>query len=271
MDDRSHRKATYSGPLACPRCRGPLVDRTEAMVCAGCAAAFPRRGGIVDFAPDLDRQPGLAQRVMESGAVASIYERAFRPAFTRLGSSIRYADEERYLSDHVRPVEGPLLDVACGTGRYTRWLAARYHGREVVGLDLSFAMLRRAVREPGARGGTFVRGSALALPLADASLGAVNCFAALHLFPDPERAIREVGRVLRAGGTFTGLTAYRPTGEGPLRDRVRAGFSSVAKFRFFDPDQLRSALESERLSPIDFSFHGSVVLFSAHARGVNEP
>lgn len=270
MDVHAHGKATHVGPLACPRCRGALIERAEAMLCAGCAAAFPRRGGIVDFAPQLDRQAGLAQRFMESDVVASVYERAFRPAFTWLGSPIRYADEDRYLTGHVRPVDGPLLDVACGTGRYTRWLARGYEGRQVVGLDLSFAMLRRAVRAPGTRRCTFVRASALSLPLADATFGAVNCFAALHLFPDPERAIQEIGRVLRGGGTFTGLTACA-AGAGRMVGRVRDAFSSAAKFRFFDPEELRRMLERARMSPVDFSFHGSVVLFSACAGAVPAP
>jgi ubiquinone/menaquinone biosynthesis C-methylase UbiE len=252
------------GPFACPRCHGVLVERVEALVCTGCVATFPRRGGIVDFAPEIERQPGLAQSFMESDAVAAIYERTFRPAFTRLGSSIRYADEEQYLARHVQPVEGPLLDVACGTGRYTRWLAARYGGRRVVGLDLSFPMLRRAVRAVDAGGDTnYVRASALALPLPDATFGAVNCFAALHLFPDPARAVQEVGRVLRPGGSFTGLTACRV--DGGLRGRVQAAFSTAAKFHFFDPDELGRELERARMVVVDFSLHGAVVLFSARA------
>jgi SAM-dependent methyltransferase len=251
-------------PLACPRCSGTLVDRAEALVCAKCAAAFPRRGAIVDFAPELLSQPGLAQRFMESDAVAAIYERAFRPAFTRLGSSIRYTDEEQYLARYARPVEGPLLDIACGTGRYTRWFAARYAGRQVVGLDLSFAMLRRAVRVAGAGSETsYVRASALSLPFTDSAFGAVNCFAALHLFPDLERAIQEVGRVLRPGGSFTGLTS-RSLGDG-LKGRAQAMFSAAAKFRFFEPRALSEALERAHMVAIDFSFHGAVVLFAARA------
>ena len=87
---------------------------------------------------------------------------------------------------------GPALDIACGTGRYSRWLANRLGPDQVTGLDLSQPMLRRAGRDaPGIR---FVRGSALALPFTGDSLGTVSCFGALHLFPDPARAIGEEER-----------------------------------------------------------------------------
>lgn len=219
---------------------------------------------IVDYAPEIARQPGLAQRFMESPAVAWMYERAFRPAFTRLGSSLRYADEARFLSEHVRPVDGPLLDIACGTGRYTRWLAQRCEERQVIGLDLSLPMLRQALRTAGGEERiSFVRASALALPFADGAFGAVNCFAALHLFPDPSRALAEVGRVLRPGGSFTGMTACRVAGA--LRERAQGAFSKVAKFRFFDPDELRRAIEAARMEAVELELHGAVVLFSARA------
>ena len=249
--------------LACPRCHGRLEGSGDGVSCASCVCAFPRRGGVLDFAPEIVRQPGLAQRFMESDVVAWMYERAFRPAFTRLGSSIRYADEERYLTEHFRPVPGPLLDVACGTGRYTRWLARRYDTPQVVGLDLSFPMLRRALGA-GSDRELFVRASALALPFADGTFGGVNCSGALHLFPDPERAVQEVGRVLIAGGTFAGLTAGRNVHG--LRERAQDAFAKAATFRFFDPDDLRRIVEKAHMTPTDLTFHGSVLLFCARKR-----
>jgi ubiquinone/menaquinone biosynthesis C-methylase UbiE len=255
--------ATAPRVVACPRCHGRLDDRGDGLSCAACACAFPRRGGIVDFSPEIGHQPGLAQRFMESGVVAWMYERAFRPVFTRLGSSIRYADEEHYLTEHLRPVSGPLLDIACGTGRYTRWLARRYDASQVVGLDLSFPMLRRALHISGKE--QFVRASALALPFADGTFGGVNCFAALHLFPDPARAVEEVARVLLPGGTFTCLTAGR-NARG-LRKRAQDAFARAATFRFFDPEELRQIIERANMIPTDFTFYGSVLLFCTRKAG----
>ena len=55
---------------------------------------------------------------------------------------IRPGPCETYYRAHARRVGGPVLELACGTGRLTIPIAA--DGHEVVGLDASPAMLRRA-------------------------------------------------------------------------------------------------------------------------------
>lgn len=202
---------------------------------------------------------------MEAPSIVPIYERVFRPTFTRLGSSIRYAEEDRYLARWCAPVPGPIVDLACGTGRYTRWLIANAaKGSPVLGLDLSRAMLLRAAAQiPEA---CLARASAQSLPLADASVGALNCFGALHLFPDPRGAIMEVARVLRPGGSFTCLTAGRVRDERSPRGRAQAVFTPLAKFRFFEDDELSGWLDGAGFDLRDLSHHGMVVLFAATRR-----
>jgi len=150
----------------------------------------------------------LGQRWMESAAVVRIYEGAFRPLVTRLVGGPTYAQEEAWLTRWSRVAHaGPVLDVACGTGRYTRWLADR-HGRTTLGLDLSPPMLDAAERA----GLTVLGASAQALPLRDRSVAGLNCFGALHLFPDPLAALAEFGRVLVPGGGLTVFCGLRQEG-----------------------------------------------------------
>jgi SAM-dependent methyltransferase len=105
-----------------------------------------------------------------------------------------------------------VLDLACGSGIYSRALARALPDGQVVALDLSPAMLayavRRARRERLANV-VWVHGDALALPLADAGVDAVNCCGALHLFPDVARALDEIYRVLRPGGRFAAAVGRR--------------------------------------------------------------
>jgi SAM-dependent methyltransferase len=187
----------------------------------------------------------LAQRLMESAAIARIYEsRLWRGsplvvAATGLTFAEEWALVERAAS---LPDAARVLDLACGPGLYARRFARRSPGARVFGLDLSKAMLaeaRRSARAERAGSMFFVRGDARALPFRDAAFDVVNCGGALHLFGDLPGALREVARVLVAGGRFTFAAIRR--GEGRA-DRVAAAF----RWRFLGVDSFRAS-ELERL------------------------
>jgi SAM-dependent methyltransferase len=99
------------------------------------------------------------------------------------------------------PAGGIALDVGCGPGTVTASLArAAGPGGLALGLDISEAMLARAVRaEAGPQIG-FLRADAQRLPLRDGTVDAVVSVAVLQLVPDPAAALAEMARVLRAGG-----------------------------------------------------------------------
>ena len=254
-----------TGLFACPGCRGRLMGQDSRLRCAACGRDFPLREGIRDFCPQLGDSPGVSQRFMEAPAIASIYEGVFRPLFTRLGSSIRYGEEEAYLRRWCDPAPGLVIDLACGTGRYTRWLARhRAAGHTVIGLDLSAAMLavareRSAVH--GATGPVFARASAQSLPIRDGAAGAVNCFGALHLFPDPFGAIGEISRALRPGGCFTCLTACKVETGG--KAAVQRIFGRATSFRFFEDREIEERLRADGFELRDLSRSGMVLLFAA--------
>ena len=118
---------------------------------------------------------------------------------------------EEYSHDYLRTSEEYLirrymhpgmrvLDLGCGTGRTT--IHVKNRGCDVVGVDLSDAMIRRArERHPGI---DFRVGDALALDFPDASFNAVFfSFNGIdNLFPFSERVtvLREMLRVLRPEG-----------------------------------------------------------------------
>ncbi len=166
---------------------------------------------------------GFGQRLMEWPPLVAIYEsRLWRRSFPfALAAGISFDREIELIGEAAELGRASrVLDLACGSGIYTRPFARRIEGGRVVGLDLSRPMLaearRRSARE-GLANVDLVRGSALDLPFRAASFEVVNCCGALHLFPDPDRALRQIQRVLVPGGRFTAAVIRR--GESPRERR----------------------------------------------------
>src|SRR5262245_32900566 len=110
-----------------------------------------------------------------------------------------------------------VLDVGCGAGHTALAFAPRV--REVVGLDLTPAMLAEAAALAARRGLAnlrFERGDAMALPYPDQSFDLVTCRQCAHHFERPEAALREAVRVLRPGGRFVVVDSVAP--DDPAQD-----------------------------------------------------
>ena len=178
---------------------------------------------------------------MLTRAVPAIYERWWRPALGRIAKGPLgpgMADEQRLarLLLGLRPGDG-VLDVACGPGNFTRDFARAVGGEGLaVGIDASRTMLERAVRDTPARDVAYVRGDAVRLPFRDASFDAVCCFAALHLFAEPEVALDHMTRVLTPGGRIALLVSCR-TRSAPLR-AVDGLIGRAAGIRMYEADEL---------------------------------
>jgi SAM-dependent methyltransferase len=115
------------------------------------------------------------------------------------------------------PEDGRLLDIGCGNGLYLRRLAAMAgSSARLLGMDLSAGMLadlRRAwpVDRPLPH---LAVGDVQALPLPDGVCDLVLAMHMLYHVPDQARAVAELRRVLRPGGTLLAAT----NGEGHLRE-----------------------------------------------------
>jgi ubiquinone/menaquinone biosynthesis C-methylase UbiE len=92
-----------------------------------------------------------------------------------------------------------ILDIGCGTGRFTRGLSNRF-GAEVYGIDPALKMLRVARQDSRSDKIHFIKASANAIPLGTGAADLVFLSMAYHHFQNKERAIGEFKRMLRAGG-----------------------------------------------------------------------
>jgi ubiquinone/menaquinone biosynthesis C-methylase UbiE len=149
-------------------------------------------------------------------------------------------DDLALMVDLARPQAGErVLDVATGGGHTA--LAFARHARSVVASDLTGPMLAAAaghVRSQGVANILFAGADAEALPFADASFEIVTARIAPHHFPQPERFVQEVARVLVGGGRFILDDNMAP--EEPELDAFMNRFES-----WRDPSHVRAYTISE--------------------------
>jgi ubiquinone/menaquinone biosynthesis C-methylase UbiE len=125
------------------------------------------------------------------GAVAADYERG-RPGYP-----------ERVVEVAGLPRSSDVLDLAAGTGKLTRLLARHFDRVAAVEPDDA---LRALIREA-----KVLAGSAEQIPLPNGSVDGVFCAEAFHWF-DATRAVSEIARVLRPGGSLV-ICFDEPSGE----------------------------------------------------------
>ena len=88
-----------------------------------------------------------------------------------------------------------VVEIGVGTGVIS--LALRKRGFDVVGVDISMEMLKRAQQRLGPR---VAQADAMVLPFADVSVDQMVCVWMLHCVGDVSATLAEFSRVLRPGG-----------------------------------------------------------------------
>ena len=147
--------------------------------------------------------------------LAPVYDLAVRGALARARA--------RSLARLQRRARGEVLVAGIGTGLDLPLLppAHRY-----VGVDLTRAMLARAVARRGPLEVCFVEGDVQALPFADAGFDMAVLHLILAVVPRPERCLAEIARILRPGGRVLLFDKFLRPGE---RAWLRRALNPVAR------------------------------------------
>ena len=151
---------------------------------------------------------------------APIYERAMR------------ADQRIYtfMYERIPTVirDRDVLEIATGPGLLAKHVAPA--ARTMLATDYSDGMIAQAKKGDCPANLHFEVADAAKLPYANDSFDAVLIANALHIIPEPEKALQEIDRVLRPGGILIAPNFVEH--KGTLLSRIWSGVLVLAGVRF---------------------------------------
>lgn len=180
------------------------------------------------------------------------------------------ADARRFYAERRRVLElseqSLVLDAPCGAGAlFPAPAAAANGGPCYVALDISDVMLARARRVAAGLGPGrvhFVRADAHHLPFTTGAFDLVLCHNGLHCFPEPARAVDELARVVKRGGTVRGSAVVAGAGRRPdlmIRAALRLGMFAS----HLQPGDIAAWLRDAALEDVSVEPSGAMNFFSA--------
>jgi len=116
-------------------------------------------------------------------------------------------------------------DIGCGTGAFTQLLVDRCAPREVSAVDPSADQIAFARTTPAAKTVDFRVGDAQALPFGDREFDAAGMALVITFIADPAKALAEMKRVVKPGGTIATYVWDFINGgspQQPLREAIEA-------------------------------------------------
>ncbi|EME73412.1 class I SAM-dependent methyltransferase [Bacillus sonorensis] len=156
-----------------------------------------------------------------------------------------------------------LLDVGSGAGHTA--IAFSPFVKHCTGVDITEEMVQTAAlfaKEKNAFRVSFLQGDAEKLDFPDASFDIVTCRFAAHHFPDIRRAVAEIARVLKSGGSFILVDHYAPEDKAldqfinqlnQMRDPSHVREYSLAEWNEWFEENGLDYIEKQKWNiPIDF-------------------
>jgi ubiquinone/menaquinone biosynthesis C-methylase UbiE len=124
-----------------------------------------------------------------------------------------------------------VLEVGCGRGGGSSFIARYRDARTTIGLDLSRSAIALCRKHRRAAGLGFVQGDALAMPFPDRAFDAVVNVESSHCYSSMDDFLAEVHRVLRPGGSFLFADLRPAPGMAVLRRELADGPLELVEIR----------------------------------------
>ena len=256
-----------SVPYVCLLCKSSLSPSEEGYLCPFCQRTYFMENGIPNFLtqPESESENPMIRSVGTIDKLARIYEtKLWYPIVYHIYGGINIPSIKETVEKMTEMTDargGIVLDVACGTGIYTRSIAKR--AAKVYGIDISQGMLeqaRKLAEKEGLNNIVLSRAEVEKLPFTDRFFDAACCAGALHLFPDTVKALREVARVLKPDSPLAVMTFTRRRFL-----KYKFVYEHLKKdhgAHIFELDELTKWLEEAGFEDFNPEIYGSMLLFS---------
>lgn len=192
--------------LRCPRSGSPLRYENKHLVTEE-GSVYPIDDGVIDFVVDADLDN---QKVEKSySAIAEYkYDRLVKSPFLMKllwGIDLSKVPSIRALSDKFTD-GGLILDVPCGTGAFENDFYMAKPDTTFIAVDYTMGMIRnkkKKCEKLNLNNVVYIRADVSKLPFNNNSLDGCISLNGMHAFPDPVKAVNEIGRCLVQGGLIT--------------------------------------------------------------------
>lgn len=195
--------------LICPDCRGELSIEDSALRCSNCERSFPVRGRIVMLLPsNLEEVKRNEDGYYETHRM----EGKGKPAWMTLAlkrEDIQFLGNE-FLPRHRHEIEGRFLEIGSGSCWASSLIQKSYSSRlkQTVASDVSSLALEKGVEIAtlmGTKINYFINCDTESLPFKEETFNVIFGSAIIHHFPNTEKGVSEIYRVLTKKGVYLGI------------------------------------------------------------------
>jgi ubiquinone/menaquinone biosynthesis C-methylase UbiE len=224
----------------------------------------------------------------------SVSNLAFRVNYLRRSRELyrRYLESKPWIRQlyssffNIRPGQ-QIVDVGCGTGDFTRYLAEISDRKaRVLGIDSNEKSVKAAIADSNKAGlsrvTSYKAGDVYQIPLEDGYADLACCRTLLMHLPDPLRAVKEMARITKNGGSVIAVEGgkmasfYDPDDEeySKLAERAHStwvdGIKKLEGKEFKIGEKLPSIFRKAGLSDIRAEIHADAWLYSDPRRKLSD-
>ncbi len=182
--------------IRCPKCLASLDNipgiESKSIVCEICAEVYANQSNFVDFIRPVDVGKFELQTINTWGD--DLHKDGNNPGTRHIETM------NQRLENLISTLKGCVLDLGCGSGYDTKYIANIDNVEEVIGLDIGSNCQQLAKRLRKNTKIKIIRGNCLNLPFQDNQFDYIYSYGVIHHTLNPLQALCEAKRVLKSTG-----------------------------------------------------------------------